>query len=77
MFRRKSFEQAKQNIFNRQSLIQKCHLINLKSNLSIGVIGAGQMGVGIAHVAALSKHDVILLDNSRQKTDKALEFIGK
>jgi 3-hydroxybutyryl-CoA dehydrogenase len=48
-----------------------------KCDLSIGVIGAGQMGVGIAHVAALAKHDVVLLDSSRQKTDKALEFIGK
>ena len=28
----------------------------------VGVIGAGQMGSGIAHVAALAGRDVVLLD---------------
>ncbi|HJN25685.1 MAG TPA: 3-hydroxyacyl-CoA dehydrogenase NAD-binding domain-containing protein, partial [Rhodospirillales bacterium] len=30
----------------------------------IGVIGAGQMGNGIAHVCALADHDVYLMDVS-------------
>jgi len=29
---------------------------------SIGIVGAGQMGGGIAHVASLTNHEVILQD---------------
>ncbi len=43
----------------------------------IGVVGAGQMGNGIAHVAALSGFDVVLADVSRDLVDKALETIGR
>jgi 3-hydroxybutyryl-CoA dehydrogenase len=43
----------------------------------IGVIGAGQMGNGIAHVAALSGHQVVLQDISEAQLDKALATIGK
>jgi len=42
----------------------------------IGVIGAGQMGNGIAHVAALTGIDVHLLDVSPEALDAALETIG-
>ncbi|MFC3613852.1 3-hydroxybutyryl-CoA dehydrogenase [Lutimaribacter marinistellae] len=41
----------------------------------IGVIGAGQMGNGIAHVMALAGYDVILTDVSQQALDNALETI--
>jgi len=41
----------------------------------IGVIGAGQMGNGIAHVAALSGYDVGLNDLSRDRYDAAIETI--
>lgn len=41
----------------------------------IGVIGAGQMGNGIAHVAALAGYDVILTDISEQKLEEALGII--
>lgn len=44
---------------------------------SIGVIGAGQMGNGIAHVAALSGFDVVLLDISVELTEKGLATITK
>jgi len=44
---------------------------------SIGVIGAGQMGNGIAHVAALSGFDVVLLDISSELTEKGLATITK
>jgi predicted homoserine dehydrogenase-like protein len=38
----------------------------------IGVIGAGQMGAGIAHVAAQSGYEVCLSDVSRPALDAAL-----
>jgi 3-hydroxybutyryl-CoA dehydrogenase len=41
----------------------------------IGVIGAGQMGTGIAEVAALAEIDVRLLDVSQERLDQALERI--
>ena len=44
---------------------------------TIGVIGAGQMGGGIAHVAAQAGYQVILQDLSTGFTDKALATIGK
>jgi 3-hydroxybutyryl-CoA dehydrogenase len=41
----------------------------------IGVIGAGQMGAGIAEVTALAGYDVRLLDIDQSKIDDALERI--
>ncbi len=43
---------------------------------TIGVIGAGQMGSGIAHVCALAEFDVKLTDVSREQLDKSLEGIS-
>lgn len=43
----------------------------------IGVIGAGQMGNGIAHVMALAGYDVVLNDISQQALDAALSAIQK
>ena len=43
----------------------------------IGVIGAGQMGNGIAHVAALAGFDVVLLDVSAEQVKAALAVIDK
>ena len=43
---------------------------------NVGVIGAGQMGNGIAHVCALAGYDVALSDISRQQIDSAIELIG-
>ena len=43
----------------------------------IGIIGAGQMGNGIAHVAALAGYDVKLADLSKEAVDKALETIKR
>ena len=42
---------------------------------SIGIIGAGQMGNGIAHVCALANFDVKLYDVSAEQLDKALDTI--
>ena len=43
---------------------------------SVGVIGAGQMGNGIAHVSALSGYDVKLCDIEEERLKSALEMIG-
>ena len=43
----------------------------------IGVVGAGQMGNGIAHVCALAGYDVVLLDVDQGRLDAALALINK
>ena len=42
----------------------------------IGIIGAGQMGNGIAHVCALAGYDVMMHDVKRDKVDAAFEIIS-
>ena len=44
---------------------------------SVGVVGAGQMGNGIAHVFALSGHDVMMTDISAEMLGKAVAQIGR
>ncbi|QYX57836.1 3-hydroxybutyryl-CoA dehydrogenase [Roseovarius sp. SCSIO 43702] len=41
----------------------------------IGVVGAGQMGNGIAHVMALAGYDVLMTDISQEALDRAMETI--
>ena len=41
----------------------------------VGVIGAGQMGNGIAHVCALAGYDVALYDISRERIEAGLATI--
>src|SRR5258707_1314125 len=43
----------------------------------IGVIGAGQMGTGIAHVLALAGYDVVLDDINKDALSKAIERVAK
>ena len=43
----------------------------------IGVIGAGQMGSGIAHVIALGRYDVVINDIRKEAVDKASATIEK
>ncbi len=43
---------------------------------TIGVIGAGQMGSGIAHVASLAGYDVLLQDLNAVQLEKAVDTIG-
>lgn len=42
----------------------------------IGIIGAGQMGNGIAHVCALAGYDILLYDIKKEKVDAAFELIA-
>ncbi len=42
----------------------------------VGVIGAGQMGNGIAHVCAVAGFDVLLEDTSTEALNKALDTIS-
>jgi 3-hydroxybutyryl-CoA dehydrogenase len=44
---------------------------------SIGIVGSGQMGSGIAHVAALTGLSVVLIDIKAEALEKALAGIGK
>lgn len=43
----------------------------------IGIVGAGQMGNGIAHVMSLAGYDVMLNDVSQDALDAALELMAK
>jgi 3-hydroxybutyryl-CoA dehydrogenase len=43
----------------------------------VGVVGAGTMGNGIAHVFARSGYQVVLCDIEQRYLDRALETIGK
>jgi 3-hydroxybutyryl-CoA dehydrogenase len=43
----------------------------------VGVIGAGQMGSGIAHVCALNGYQVLLNDVSPEQIDKGLDAVKK
>jgi 3-hydroxybutyryl-CoA dehydrogenase len=44
---------------------------------SIGVVGAGQMGNGIAHVCALAGYDVVMTDISADALSNAMALIEK
>jgi 3-hydroxybutyryl-CoA dehydrogenase len=44
---------------------------------SIGIVGAGQMGNGIAHVCALAGYDVIMTDISQEALDSAVSLIDR
>ncbi|MGA2953993.1 MAG: 3-hydroxyacyl-CoA dehydrogenase NAD-binding domain-containing protein, partial [Caulobacteraceae bacterium] len=44
---------------------------------TVGVIGAGQMGGGIAHVCALAGYEVLLNDLSQERLDHGLQMIDK
>jgi len=44
---------------------------------SVGVVGAGQMGNGIAHVFAMAGFDVLLNDISDEALEKAVALIDR
>jgi len=49
-------------------------MINIQT---VGVIGAGQMGNGIAHVLAVAGYNVVLSDISDEQLSKAIKLIEK
>lgn len=49
----------------------------LGERTKVGVLGAGAMGSGIAHVAAAAGHDVVVLDASDAAIDKARKALRK
>ncbi len=51
--------------------------MNKSANHTIGVVGAGQMGHGIAHVMLRAGHRVILLDASQAFVDQGAQRIAK
>ncbi len=44
---------------------------------TVGVVGAGQMGNGIAHIFALAGYDVLLNDISEEALTKAVALIDR
>jgi 3-hydroxybutyryl-CoA dehydrogenase len=44
---------------------------------TVGVVGAGQMGSGIAHVCALAGYEVAFHDVSRERIDAGIETVTK
>ena len=43
----------------------------------VGIIGAGQMGLGIAQVLATSKYDVIINENNKTVLSDAIRVLEK
>ena len=50
---------------------------NMTNIRTVGVVGAGQMGNGIAHVCALAGYDVLLNDADAPRIDAAIQTITK
>jgi len=44
---------------------------------TVGIVGAGQMGNGIAHVCALAGYEILMADMSQDALDKATALIHK
>ncbi|MBL8687355.1 MAG: 3-hydroxybutyryl-CoA dehydrogenase [Alphaproteobacteria bacterium] len=69
---------TEKNIFSNKihadSTLQKNTAIDIRK---LGVIGAGQMGSGIAHVLALAGYQVQIFDSNPNQLQKALEIIDQ
>ena len=48
-----------------------------RSISKVGIIGAGQMGTGIAHVVALSGYEVALNDLKKETYDRSIETVER
>ena len=44
---------------------------------TVGIVGAGQMGNGIAHVFALAGYEVLMTDISQDALDRAVALIDR
>ncbi|SEF99136.1 3-hydroxybutyryl-CoA dehydrogenase [Halpernia humi] len=56
---------------------ESSQISNLKSQISVGIIGSGTMGIGIAQVAATNNYKVFLYDQNSSQTEKSLEGLQK
>jgi 3-hydroxybutyryl-CoA dehydrogenase len=52
-------------------------MVKMGAIKTVGVVGAGQMGNGIAHVCALAGYDVLLNDADPARIDAAIQIITK
>jgi 3-hydroxybutyryl-CoA dehydrogenase len=52
-------------------------MVKMGTIKTVGVVGAGQMGNGIAHVCALAGYDVLLNDADPARIDAAIQIITK
>jgi 3-hydroxybutyryl-CoA dehydrogenase len=52
-------------------------MVKMGTIRTVGVVGAGQMGNGIAHVCALAGYDVLLNDADPSRIDAAIQTITK
>jgi len=64
------------NVFTEGTSAGK-HEVDLMEIKRVGVVGAGTMGNGIAHVFARSGYSVVLCDVGQRFLDRALETIAK
>src|SRR5688572_18778287 len=51
--------------------------IELEPIRKVGIVGAGQMGSGIAHVVALSGYEVAINDLAKERFENAIKMIDK
>ena len=55
----------------------KAGVLPTRTITKVGIVGAGQMGAGIAHVAALAGYTIALNDLNKDTFDKGFETIGR
>jgi 3-hydroxybutyryl-CoA dehydrogenase len=59
-----------------KSHVEQRNVSAMKEVKSIGVVGAGQMGAGIAQVGAVAGYDVVLYDENPEALKKGMGFIA-
>ena len=68
--------QTKTPMFRGNPFINRSEGRELAPIKTVGIIGAGQMGNGIAHVVALAGYSVLLNDISKERVEAALATIN-
>ncbi|MDO9245014.1 MAG: 3-hydroxyacyl-CoA dehydrogenase NAD-binding domain-containing protein, partial [Phenylobacterium sp.] len=68
---------SSQAVADRDTARHDRGLVDMVDIKSVGVIGAGQMGSGIAHVVALGGYDVLLHDVTPERIETGLAQIRK
>src|SRR5579864_9175656 len=68
--------QAAPQTFRQNPFVNRSEGREVAPIKAIGIIGAGQMGNGIAHVVSLAGYDVYLHDISKERVEAALATIN-